>query len=42
MAIAAGWSDQTAEPGPLDVDQDGDLDVRDLMLAASHWGEACP
>jgi hypothetical protein len=42
MAIAAGWSDQTAEPGPLDVDQDGDLDVRDLMLAASHWGDTCP
>ncbi len=43
MLVVGSWQCQSGEgcyDGRYDLDQDGDIDIVDIMLVA-HWGEAC-
>lgn len=54
QAVAARWRLTAANPDPdgdpatpnyearFDLDQDGDIDIADLMRVAGRWGESCP
>ena len=40
-----GWNTKQGEERydiRMDIDQDGDIDVVDIQMVASHWGEQAP
>lgn len=42
--VASRWNTSEGDPGydpTYDLDNDGDIDVVDIMLVAAHWGETC-
>jgi hypothetical protein len=40
MAVAADWHNPDFDPAH-DLDNDGDVDIVDIMLVAVHWGKTC-
>jgi len=44
MIVASHWNTHVGDPNydpASDMDADGDVDVVDIMIVASHWGDTC-
>jgi len=44
MLVATRWNTSIGNPNydpACDMDNDGDIDVVDIMIVASHWGDTC-
>ena len=42
--MAIHWNTFAGDPDydpTYDLDNDGDIDILDILLVAAHWGETC-
>ena len=42
---ASRWNTSVGDPDydpTYDLDNDGDIDIMDIMLVVVHWGKTCP
>ncbi len=43
QAVAQHWNEaRTADNQQVDLNWDGRIDVRDILLTAAAWGQTCP
>jgi len=41
MLVANCWRSTDPECDPYDLDDDGDIDIVDIMSVVVHWGDTC-